>query len=374
MPSAVIAATGLFTPDQSITNAELVAAYNAYADRFNQEHAAVIAAGEVEALTHSSVEFIEKASGIKRRFVLDKAGVLDPARMVPNIPERPDDQLSIMAEMAAAAAREAIAAWGKPVSEIGAVLCAASNMPRPYPALAIEVQQALGIEGFAFDMNVACSSATFGLKTAADYIHSGSVRAVLMVNPEVCSAHLNFRDRDSHFIFGDVATAIVLERADATRSTHAWEIVGTKLLTQFSNNIRNNFGFLNRAAPEAAGKSDKLFVQEGRKVFKEVVPMVAELIVSHMAEEGVSPASLSRLWLHQANINMNDFIARKVLGRDPKPGEAPVILDTYANTSSAGSIIAFHQNNADLRQGSVGVICSFGAGYSAGSVIVRKHQ
>ena len=109
MPSAVIAATGLFTPDQSITNAELVAAYNAYADRFNQEHAAVIAAGEVEALTHSSVEFIEKASGIKRRFVLDKAGVLDPARMVPNIPERPDDQLSIMAEMAAAAAREAIA-------------------------------------------------------------------------------------------------------------------------------------------------------------------------------------------------------------------------------------------------------------------------
>jgi beta-ketodecanoyl-[acyl-carrier-protein] synthase len=102
--------------------------------------------------------------------------------------------------------------------------------------------------------------------------------------------------------------------------------------------------------------------------------MVAELIVSHLAEEGVAPESLSRLWLHQANINMNDFIARKVLCRDPKPGESPVILDTYANTSSAGSIIAFHQNNADLRQGSVGVICSFGAGYSAGSVIVRRRM
>jgi beta-ketodecanoyl-[acyl-carrier-protein] synthase len=69
---------------------------------------------------------------------------------------------------------------------------------------------------------------------------------------------------------------------------------------------------------------------------------------------------------------MNDFIARKVLGRDPTPAESPIILDTYANTSSAGSIIAFHKNNADLKTGDTGVICSFGAGYSAGSVIVKR--
>ncbi len=94
-------------------------------------------------------------------------------------------------------------------------MCAASNMQRAYPAMAIEVQQALGIEGFAFDMNVACSSATFGIKTAADFIATGSAEAVLMVNPEICSGHLNFRDRDSHFIFGDVATAVIVERADA---------------------------------------------------------------------------------------------------------------------------------------------------------------
>ncbi|RZJ97976.1 MAG: beta-ketoacyl-ACP synthase III, partial [Brevundimonas sp.] len=175
---AVIAATGLFTPDQSISNEELVAAYNAYADRFNDRHSAEIAEGDVAALTHSSVEFIEKASGIKSRFVLDKAGVLDPERMTPNIPERSNDEISVLAEMAVKAAREAINAWGKPVSEIGAVLCAASNMQRAYPAMAIEVQQALGIEGFAFDMNVACSSATFGIKTAADFIASGSVKAV----------------------------------------------------------------------------------------------------------------------------------------------------------------------------------------------------
>lgn len=370
-PTAVIAATGLFTPEQSISNAELVEAYNAWAELENARNADEITAGTREALTPSSVEFIEKASGIKSRFVLDKTGVLDPERMVPHLPERSNDELSILAEMAVKAAREAIAAWGKPVSEIGAVLCAASNMQRPYPAMAIEVQQALGIEGFAFDMNVACSSATFGLKTAADFIASGSVKAVLMVNPEVCSAHLNFKDRDSHFIFGDVATAVIIESGDQA-GPGGWDILGTRLKTVFSNNIRNNFGFLNNAAPEGIGKPDKLFVQQGRKVFKDVVPMVSEMIVSHAADLGLEPSGLKRLWLHQANINMNEMIGRKVLGRDPEPSENVIILDDYANTSSAGSVIAFHLHQENMAAGDVGLICSFGAGYSAGTVFVRK--
>ncbi|MDO8297602.1 MAG: beta-ketoacyl-ACP synthase III [Caulobacter sp.] len=370
MHQAVIAATGLYTPEQSISNAELVEAFNAWAERFNAENAQAIAAGEIAAQTPSSAEFIEKASGIKARFVMNKSGILDPAVMRPDIPERPNEEISILAEMAVAAAREAIARWGKPVSEIGAVVCAASNMQRPYPAMAIEVQQALGIDGFAFDMNVACSSATFGIKTAADFIATGSAKAVLMVNPEICSGHLNFKDRDSHFIFGDVATAVILERADLAEG--GWDILGTKLKTQFSNNIRNNFGFLNNAAPEGIGARDKLFIQEGRKVFREVVPMVSQMIADHAAELGLDPTALKRLWLHQANINMNAMIGRRVLDRDPTPEENVIILDTYANTSSAGSIIAFHRASDDFKSGETGLICSFGAGYSAGTVFVRK--
>jgi beta-ketodecanoyl-[acyl-carrier-protein] synthase len=250
-------------------------------------------------------------------------------------------------------------------------------MQRPYPAMAIEVQQALGIDGFAFDMNVACSSATFGIKTAADYVATGSARAVLMVNPEICSGHLNFRDRDSHFIFGDVATAVIVERAEDAAEHGGWDILGTRLKTVFSNNIRNNFGFLNRAAPEGIapteiGATDKLFVQEGRKVFREVVPMVSEMILEHAHDLTLDPHGLKRLWLHQANINMNDMIGRKVLGRDPAPEENVIILDAYANTSSAGSIIAFHTANDGFSPGDTGLICSFGAGYSAGTVFVRK--
>jgi beta-ketodecanoyl-[acyl-carrier-protein] synthase len=381
--AAVIAATGLFTPAERVTNAELVEAYNAFVEIYNARHAAEIAGGVVPALAPSSVEFIEKASGIKSRYVMNRSGVVDPEIMHPLIPERSNDELSIMAEIGVAAAKDAIARWGKDASQIDAVVCAASNMQRAYPAMAIEIQQALGIEGFGFDMNVACSSATFGIKTAADFIASGSTKAVLMVNPEVCSAHLNFKDRDSHFIFGDVATAVIVESAE-TAGPGGWDILGTRLKTEFSNNIRNNFGFLNRwalptdqavpptSASKAGPQDDKLFIQQGRKVFKDVVPMVSDMIVEHAGDLGLDPTGLKRLWLHQANINMNQMIGRKVLGRDPSEDENVIILDEYANTSSAGSIIAFHLHNEGFAPGETGLICSFGAGYSAGTVFVRK--
>ncbi len=367
----VISATGLYTPEHSISNQELVESFNTFVELHNSRNADAIASGEVEALHPSSVEFIEKASGIKARHVMDKKPVLDPEIMGPRWRERTNDELSLMAEIGVNAARDALDRAGRLPGDVDAVLCAASNMERPYPAMAVEIQQALKIDGFGFDMNVACSSATFGIQTAADYIRAGNARSVLVVSPEITSGHLNWRDRDSHFIFGDVATAVLVEDAAMAPSAH-WDILGTKLKTVFSNNIRNNFGFLNRASPEGEGKADKLFVQEGRKVFKEVVPMVADMIIEEADRLQIDPQSLRRLWLHQANAGMNRLIAQRVLGHEADADESPTVLDTYGNTSSAGSIIAFHLHSKDLSPGDTGLICSFGAGYSAGTVFVRK--
>lgn len=368
----VISATGLFTPEKSITNEELVESFNKYVDKFNTENADEITNGTVEALTYSSVEFIEKASGIKARNVLNKENILNPDIMVPLFPERPDNELSIMAEIGVKAAEQALANAGREAKDVDAILCACSNMQRAYPAVAVEIQDALGMDdAFGFDMNVACSSATFGIQTAADYIRSGNARSVLVVSPEITSAHLNWRDRDSHFIFGDVATAVLVENKDIAPDDH-WEILGTKLKTKFSNNIRNNFGFLNRTSPETRDSADKLFVQEGRKVFKEVVPMVATMIGEHAESLNIDPTEFRRLWLHQANAGMNRLIAQRVLGHEASADESPTVLDSYANTSSAGSIIAFHKHNQDLAAHDLGLICSFGAGYSAGSVVIRK--
>jgi len=367
-----ISGTGLYTPTASISNEELVAAFNRYVELDNAQHASEIKAGRRDALQPSGVEFIVKASGIKHRFVMEKKGILNPEIMCPRIPERGDDEPSLQCEMAVSAAREALAQAGKTVADVDAVLAACSNHQRSYPAIAIEVQEALGIDGFAVDMNMACSSATFGVQAAVNAIRGGSARSVLVVNPEICTGHLNFRDRDSHFIFGDACTAILIERAEDSRGEGAFEVLDTRLRTKFSNNIRNNRGFMNRSHPETVGDADKLFYQQGRKVFREVVPMVSELISTHLSDAEIPVASVRRMWLHQANLNMNKLISKRVLGRPATPEEAPTILDTYANTSSAGSIIAFHKYREDLCRGDVGVICSFGAGYSIGSVIVRR--
>ena len=371
MHSVAITGTGVFTPENIITNDELVEAFNAFADKENAANAAAIEAGEAEAIPHSSAEFIVAASGIERRYVIDKEGVLDPDRMYPKLNPRADDMPAIMAEIAVDAAQKALAQAGIDGSDVDLVLCAASNMERAYPAVAVEIQQLLGAGGFAFDMNVACSSATFGIQTAADMIRAGSVRTALVVNPEICSAHLEWRDRDCHFIFGDVATATLLQREEDAKGLH-FKVHSTRCATQFSNNIRNNNGYLRRTHDQMEDRRDMQFMQNGRKVFKEVLPLVSKHIATHMDDEGVTSADLKRLWLHQANKTMNDYIGKKVLGREPEAGEQPNILQDYANTSSAGSIIAFSKNSDDMTPGDKGIICSFGAGYSVGSVLVER--
>jgi beta-ketodecanoyl-[acyl-carrier-protein] synthase len=367
-----IAGTGVYTPDNVVTNEELCAAFNEYVRRDNARNADAIAQGERTALAESTPEFIVKASGIRVRRVHTKDGTLDPDRMCPNIPDRPDDEMSLQCEYAVNAARRALDAAGRCGESIDLVILASSNLQRMYPAVAMEVQGAIGARGFAYDMSVGCSSATFPIQIACDAIRSGSATRALLVNPELMSGHANWKDRDSHFIFGDAATAVVLERADDVKTEGAYEIVSTKLMSRYSSNIRNNGGYLNRCDPDKQFARDKLFYQQGRRVFKDVVPLASRFIEQHLEAHALTPDRVARYWLHQANLNMNELIARRLLGRDATRQEAPIVLDDYGNTASCGSIIAFHHHRADLPAGSYGVLCSFGAGYSIGSVIVRR--
>ena len=369
--SVIISGSGVYTPSQKISNEELVKSYNAYADIYNQKNHEEISKGTLDKLTHSSEEFIQKVSGIESRYVLDKRGILDPERMRPFLKERPNEDPSIQAEIAVIACQEAIKQADKKIEDIDAVICACANLQRAYPAVAIEIQNLLGIEGYAYDMNVACSSSTFGLHNAVADIESGFSKSILIVSPEICSGHLNFKDRDGHFIFGDVCTSILLE-GESHNVKSGYKVLSTKLKTVFSNNIRNNFGFLNSAENSDPFSSDKLFIQQGRKVFKQVVPIVANLIEEQLKEAKITIEKVKRLWLHQANLSMNQLIAKRLLGREPDKDEMPIVLNEYANTSSAGSIIAFHKHKENLKKGDIGIICSFGAGYSVASIILQK--
>lgn len=372
MNEVVISGVGLWKPDHSISNEELVESYNAWAAAYNEENKAEIESGSLAEKPFSSAGFIEKASGIKSRYAYQKEGILDITRMRPKIERRSEDALSHQAEMALNSAKLAMASADKQPEDIDMVIVSCAYTERSYPAIAIEVQGALGIEGTGFDMLVACSAATFALQRAHDAIAAGSARAVLVINPELTSPQVNYKDRDSHFIFGDVSTAVILETAESATAPDQFKILGSKSQTVFSNNIRSGFGYVSHAEDVDPFMAENLFHQNGRSVFKEVCPMAAAHLQEQIDKVGLLTSDVKRWWLHQANLNMNQLITKRLLGRETSQEEAPTVLDTYANTASAGSIIAFCENHQDLQLGDRGVICSFGAGYSIGSLVLEK--
>ncbi len=370
MPTSVITGSGVFHPEHVITNEELVSSFNRYVDSFNEKHRVDIDLMKIEPKQYSSDEFIVKASGIERRYVFDKEGILDINRMRPRFESREPGALSMQAEMAVKTIERACTDANIQSSDIDCILFACSSMQRAYPAMACEVQGALGAKGFAFDMNVACSSGTFACAMADSLIRQGLATRVAVVCPEVSSAHIDFTDRDSHFIFGDAASAVIIESSEYGKN--GFEILSTHLMTDYSNNIYNTFGFMNHCEMEERGPDTGAFFQNGRKVFKEVVPKAFEHIVSHCEKAQVNAQDIRRYWFHQANSHMNLLLAKKLLNREPSEDITPMILNEYANTGSAGSLIAFDHHHKDLKNGDLGILCSFGAGYSVGSLLIQK--
>ena len=363
---------GVWHPDHVLTNPELCDAFNEFVRRDNAKHADEIAAGKRQALKESTPEFVEKASGILRRYVHDKTGLMDPERMCPNIPDRAEEALSYQAEYSIHAAKTALAMAGRTGEDVDLVVLGASNLQRLYPAISIEVQDALGCRGWALDMSLGCSAATGAAIVASQAIQSGTATCALVVVPELTTGHMNWRERDSHFIFGDASVALVVEKSDRAKAG-AWEIVSTRMLSKYSPTaIRNNAGYLNRCDPSTQFSDDKLFHQQGRRVFKDVVPLASKFITEHLASHEIAPQQVTRYWLHQANQKLNEVVAEWVLGRPATRVEAPIILDEYGNTASAGSLIAFSNHSADMTAGQYGVMCSFGAGYSLGSLLLQR--
>ena len=365
MSQVVISCTGFYIPKYQITNDEIVNSFNAYVRNFNKNNP------EKEPLAESSADFIVKASGIKNRFVMEKEEILDINRMRPHFPKRNDDEMSLQCEMAVEAARAALEKANRKPADVDCLIISCSAFQRGYPGISTEVQKFLGTKGFAFDMSMACSSGIFGILNAYNSVKNGQAKVALVITPEINSAHINFKDRETHFIFGDAASATVIEKKETAKTDNLFEILGIKLITSFSNNIRNNFGYLNRCEDDLES-FDKLCIQKGRRVFKEVVPVAVSLITDHLKEMNFSIERVKRFWLHQANGPMNQLILKYLLGREATHEEAPLILDQYANTSSSGVLIAFNKYQNDFKPGDLGIISAFGAGYSAGCMTVRK--
>ncbi len=373
MKEIVISGTGFYHPDEKITNEELVDTFNKYVEQYNKVNQVAINSGIMQPLKKSSAEFIEKASGIKSRYVRDKLNLLNPTVMKPFIPERSNSDVSLQAEAALFATKKALADANKHPSEIDAVIMSSSHKQRDFPCVSIEIQKQLNISGFAFDMSNACSSATFGIASAFSLVHAGLARSVLLVSPEIKSGQFCTTDRDSHFIFGEATSAIIIESRENSMSNHNYKISDISLHTDFSNNIRNNRGAYNVCSPNTMSSRDKYFTQNGRLVYKEVTQLVSQKILKQLSNRGISTSEISRFWLHQANSKMNKKIISNIINIEDCNDElCPEVLSEFGNTSSAGVIVAFTKYNKDLCIGSKSLLCSFGAGYTVGSILLEK--
>jgi beta-ketodecanoyl-[acyl-carrier-protein] synthase len=370
MNRVIISGIGIEIPEARVTNDELVASFNAWVD---VENARREGTGEPP-LAKSTSEFIEHASGIKTRHMIDRDGVLDPNRMAPHVPERADEELSVEAEFGLAAARRAIEHAGCKPEDIDLVICSASHHQRPYPAIAIEIQNALGTKGAGFDMGLGCSSAAAALHVACNMVRSGGQQRILVVVPEIVTSPLDFRDRQTHFIFGDAAVAMVVEPRGNQKRPGRFEVIDTRTWTQLSSNIRNNLGFLTRSAqedPYTVPMQGNLIKQVGNKVFKEVTVAGHKFIVDFLGQHDLTPHDMRRFWLHQANARMNGMILKLAFGQEVGHDRAPMVLERLGNTAAAGAIIALKENHEDMKSGDYGLLCAFGAGYSIGGALLR---
>ena len=369
MSEIYIAGTGIWYPDESISNDEIVKSFNSYVDTFNAANKDAISNDQTLKLEYSSTEFIEKASGIKTRHVIDKKNILDINKMMPSVVHEDESKMSIHAEVGIKAALKALENADMSTSDIDAVILGTSHAARNYPSVAIEIQNELQINGYAYDMLVGCSSTTFAINNAISDISSGIADNILVINPEISTPFVNYTKRDIHFIFGDGCVATVVSK---NKNSKSFKVIDRKLITKFSNNIRSDWSYLARAASDEKSYDDLLFYQNGNSVFKEVCPMVAEFITNQLKENDLSHKEIKKFWLHQANARMVNLIVSKIIGsNDFDTSLAPLPIEKFGNLASAGSMFAFNLHN-DLDPGEKGLICSFGAGYSVCSIIVEK--
>ncbi|MBW2274849.1 MAG: hypothetical protein JRG96_16405 [Deltaproteobacteria bacterium] len=253
-------------------------------------------------------------------------------------------------DCAAAGARAAVEAAleqaKRTPEEVDALLLACPSTDFGLSAEAL--RSSLGAAGWSWDLDIASSTATFGIRVASELLERRRASVVVVVRPEFppfrpVSALDAVLDA-AHAPTGDACSAIVLESGAAPASEFAYTVLGTRL---------------QRGGPSLQADSDTA---------------IARHIRAHLWELDLAPEDLRRMWIHQKGPEASLDIARGVLGRDADHSEAPVLVDEATPRGSAGSLTSFHLHKRDLWEGEIGLLCSIGTQGSIGSTLLERWQ
>ncbi|WP_338662969.1 beta-ketoacyl-ACP synthase III [Pararoseomonas sp. SCSIO 73927] len=313
MTRSVIAGTGGYLPARAVTNDELAEAYR----------------------LDTSDEWISERTGIRRRHMAAPG--------------------ETTADMATAAAREALAQAGTDASEVDAIILATATPDSAFPSTATRVQEKLGIhQGFSFDISAACTGFIYALGVADSMIRAGQCRSALVIGAEAFTRILDWTDRGTCVLFGDGAGAVLL-RAEEGEGDRG--ILSTHLHSDGRHgDILQVEGGLVRMA--------------GREVFRHAVSKLASAVDEALQANGLAQADVQWLVPHQANRRIIDAMGRK-LGLPPE--RVVVTVDRHANTSAASIPLALAEATRDGRvaRGDLVLMEAIGGGLTWGAALAR---
>lgn len=305
----------------------------------------IVPNSEFEAIVETSDEWIRSRSGIERRHFAAEG--------------------QLTSDLAARAARAALADAGLEPADIDAIVVATSTPDLTFPSVATMVQADLGMtRGFAFDVQAVCAGFVFALANANALILTGQANRVLVIGAETFSRLMNWKDRGTCVLFGDGAGALVLEGVEGAGTATDRGILATDL-----NSDGRFRDILYVDGGTSTGTTGHL-VMEGKEVFRHAIEKLAETAHRALEKAGLDPDDVDWIVPHQANIRIIEGTAKRM---QVPMDRVVVTVQDHGNTSAASIPLALSVGKArgQIKPGDLLVTEAIGGGLAWGSVVLR---
>ena len=303
---------------------------------------------ELSTMVDTSNEWIMKRIGIKERRIMKGEG-------------------KATSDMGAEAVNQFLKKTNTSPDEIDLLICATITPDMPFPATANFIADKVGIHNaWSFDLNAACSGFIFALSTATQFIESGRYKKVIVVGADMMSAITNYNDRTTCPLFGDAATAILLEPTidDVGIIDYMNHVDG---LGRHHLHMKAG-GSLRPASVETVQNQEHFVYQEGQAVFKAAVSSMADVAVEIMKKYNLESDDIAWLVPHQANLRIIDAIGRRMgVSKD----KVMINIEKYGNTTAATIPLCLWDFEKKLKKGDNIILVAFGAGFTWGSVYLK---
>jgi 3-oxoacyl-[acyl-carrier-protein] synthase III len=306
----------------------------------------IVSNADLEKILDTTDEWIVQRTGIRQRHIAAE--------------DEPTSKLGLYA------ARAALDDAGLTAADIDLVIVATSTPDYTFPAVATQIQAALGMHhGAAFDLQAVCSGFVFALATADKFLLSGSHKRALVIGAETFSRLLDWNDRATCVLFGDGAAAVVLEAQPGAGGSGDRGV----LTSHLRSDGRHREKLYVDGGPSTT-KTTGVLRMAGREVFRHAVGMVADVVNDAFAATGTSAADLDWFVPHQANRRIIDASAEK-LGIDKR--KVVVTVDMHGNTSAASVPLALSvaRDDGRIKRGDLVMIEAMGGGFTWASALIR---